>query len=95
MTGKLVNKTSVIDYITVDNIKKFTSSKNGGQTNCTIQIQSRCTLALVDPGGALEARAPLTSRFGGPSVQFKSKTMNFKALIIYFFKKFSASLRSA
>ena len=38
--------------------------------------------------------SPLTSRFGGPSVQFKSKTMNFRALILYFFKKFSALLYS-
>ena len=47
---------------------------------------------LADPGGPGDMGPPIP-RFGGPSVQFKSKTMNFRALIYIFFKKFSASLR--
>ena len=51
--------------------------------------------ALADPGGGPGGPGPPppTPRFGGPSVQFKSKTMNFRALILYFFKKiFSLAL---
>ena len=42
---------------------------------------------LADPGGGRVPGTP-TPRFGGPSVQFKSKRMNFRALILYFFQKF-------
>ena len=37
--------------------------------------------------GTMGPPSPLTPGFEGPSVQFKSKTMNFRALILYFFKK--------
>ena len=55
-------------------------------------------ITLADPGGAPGARPPPpTPRFGGPSYtvwrphcKFKSKIMNFGALIFYFFKKFSS-----
>ena len=52
--------------------------------------------ALADPGGP-RGLGPPTPRFGGPTYtvwrphcQFKSKIMNFEALIFYFFKKFSS-----
>ena len=53
------------------------------------------TWALADPKGGGGSEPPPTLRFGGPSVQFKSKTMNFMTLILYFFKQFSAFLCSA
>ena len=57
---------------------------------------------FVSTSGSRGARGPgppLTPRFGGPSYtvwrphcKFKSKIMNFEALIFYFFKKFSTFL---
>ena len=46
--------------------------------------------ALADPGGGEPGGPPPDPRFGGHSVQFKSKRMNFRALILYFFQNFLA-----
>ena len=61
-----------------------------------ISLQSHVTLA-DSGGGPWAPRPPLTPRFEGPSYtvwrphcKFKSKIMNFGALIYYFFKKISS-----